>query len=275
MLEDHTVFVDRSGRAVSRSGGGRSKFVQLMSVTKLVVLLAFLECAADHGIAITDPVRRVFPEYGHGYSFADIINHRTWLQNDWGGSALQRRYFACKDIYRFALELKDDRGREGEGANGAKGQPAFRYNNYAYNILAAAVQRLSGASVQALLDSTPMGLLSGVGYRWMKGARGQPYASFGLSVRVTDLVRFGVNLHAAMRARPLPFFWSRRAAVVGRRRLALVGHDGTGGQYAYFDERSGSLLLWVYGGAPKPSYDALRTNDAFEVKFAAALKEKP
>lgn len=231
MLEDHTVFVDRSGRAVSRSGGGRSKFVQLMSVTKLVVLLAFLECAADHGIAITDPVRRVFPEYGHDYSFTDIINHRTMLQNDWGGSALQRRYFACKDIYRFALELKDDKGRGAKAANG-KGEPAFRYNNYAYNILAAAIQRLSGASVQALLErpaapgpaARHRGLLSGVGYRWLKagGARGQPHASFGLSVRAVDLERFGVNLHAAMLAKPLRFFLGQ-AGGGGRAAAAGVG----------------------------------------------------
>jgi hypothetical protein len=222
-----------------------------------------MECAAEHGIDLNDPVRRVFPEYALDYRFIDIINHRTRLQNDWGGSALQRRYFECHDIYRFALELKDDE---------AVDRAAFRYNNYTYNILAAAVQVLSGVHVHRRLEAS---LLAGVRYQWYKQGKGKtPHGSFGLAVHIDNLARFARNMLALFRRHPLPFFHFRRTAVCGRRRLALVGHTGSGGQYAFFDERSGSLLLWMYGGPEMKPYGDCRPLAAFNAEFAQALSGK-
>ena len=205
-------------------------FVYLASITKFVVMLGFLHCIRSHHLRVTSKVKKVFPEFEHDYTFQDIINHRTALANDWLGSQLNKRYSKSNNIYEFSLHLPTT----SEPVNN------FKYNNYAYDILAYTVFTLEGVFIDKYLEHT---LLRGVKYKWY-GHGKQVFGGHGLCIHTSTGVTFAQNVAQSIQNNNLAFFWDQTDVVMNKKKVHLVGHDGSGGQYMYYCPSTKSIFCW-------------------------------
>ena len=225
------------------------EFLLLQSVTKFIVLLGFMDCCETYTIDIHDSISEHFPT-NLNVTFLEIINHATRIEGEWFTitktgrlipSALQKQYFKAQDIYAFALAMKID----------PKLKEEFNYNNFAYNILAATIEKYSGEKLTDFLEKT---LLKEVRYKW-ETQHGKAHTAFGLAIHTSTMKRFLQNTVRAIKRHNLNFYWGK----IKRGRDLLIGHTGSGGQFFYYNKQKDCICIWAYYGEEKPGYEEERT----------------
>lgn len=230
-MKDYTLFIKNN---IYHETNNNIKFdyVHLASITKFIVLLGFLNCIEKHNITYNDKIKKIFPNYNYDYTFLDIINHNTLINNEWNPSSeLQKKYFKSKNIYEYVLKIE----------NSELLKKSFNYNNYTYDILAYVVYKLEGMYIDKYLEQT---ILKNVKYKWINRAA-KPFASFGLFIHTKTFKIFAENLWSILQIRNLDFFWNNKDYIkIESKKYYLTGSDGSGGQYLYYNLKLKSILFW-------------------------------
>lgn len=230
IMRDYTLFVTNEVYN-EINNNNKYDYINLASITKFITLLGFLNCIHSHNIKVTDMIKKIFPKYKYNYRFIDIINHRTRLQNTWGDSDLHVNYNKSKNIYHYVLQLQND--------NMLKNK--FNYSNYNYDILAYTIYKLEKKYIDKYLKNT---ILKNVKYKWFK-INGKPIASHALFIHTKTMKYFAQNLLTILQTSNLDFFWNNyKYIIVNKKKYYLLGHDGSGGQYMYYNKKLNAMLLW-------------------------------
>lgn len=232
-MKDYTLFITND-KYYETNNNTKFAYIHLASITKFIVLLGFLDCIKKHNINYNDKIKKVFPKYKYNYTFLDIINHKTRIQNDWTQppSKLQTKYIASKNIYNYVLKMHDNN----------KLQDDFNYNNYTYNILAYTIYKLENIYIDQYLE---MSILKNIKYKWIK-KNNQPFASHSLLIHTSTFKIFAENIWKILKITNLDFFWNRIHSILyNNKKYYLLGHDGSGGQYLYYNIKLNSILFWL------------------------------
>jgi hypothetical protein len=228
-------------------------YIHLFSITKFVIFLGFIKCIKKYNISVNDKVKKIFPKYKYNYTFLDIINHKTFLRNDWyvsypKKSKLQSDHDKSKNIYKFALTIEDKDINNG-GLN-------FNYNNYTYNILLYTIYKLE----KNYIENT---ILKDVIYKWDK-INNKPIASHGLHIHTSTCKIFVQNILDVIQNNDISYFWdSNMFFYINQKKYYLIGHSGSFGQWLYYNTKTKSLLFWAAYGEYDEKIEKRRTPEKF------------
>ena len=107
-MKDYTLFI-KNNIYHEINNNNKFDYVHLASITKFIVLIGFLNCIEKHNISYNDNIKKVFPNYNYEYTFLDIINHNTIIDNEWKSPyELQKKYFKSKNIYEYVLKIENN-----------------------------------------------------------------------------------------------------------------------------------------------------------------------
>jgi hypothetical protein len=226
LLPDYLYYKNTKGWTLSNDKNIGKEWFDMKSITKMFLLFVLI----DLKIKSRSRVTKYLPNYPHkNIKIIDIINHTSGLQNDWGGSELQKNYFRSKNIYQFTLKL--DQIPENYGK--------FMYNNYAYNILALIVKKVTKKHWHEYLPK----LFPGAKFQIHK-QRGIPFAAHSLFIRKSDIpiiskIVVAKKYHALISKKKLmPRIQKHYQEIFP----GWSGHSGSGGQDLMFNDKQ---ILWI------------------------------
>ena len=230
-MTDYILFI-KNNKYYETNNNTKFGYVHLASITKFIVLLGFIDCIEKHNITYNDKIKKVFPKYKYDYTFLDIINHKTKIQNDWTPqSQLQIKYFDSKNIYNYVIKMNINN----------KLADDFNYSNYTYNILAYTIYKLEHIYIDKYLETS---ILKDVKYKWYKN-KNQPFTSHSLFIHTSTFKIFAKNIWEILKNKNLDFFWNNyKFIVINKKKYYLLGHDGSGGQFLYYNIKLNSILFW-------------------------------
>jgi hypothetical protein len=250
-MKDYTLFI-KNNIYHEINNNNKFDYVHFASVTKFIVLLGFLDCIEKHNISYNDKIKKIFPKYIYNYTFLDIINHNTIINNEWTPSSeLKKKYFKSKNIYDYVLKIE----------NNDTLKKGFNYSNYTYDILAYTVYKLEKMYIDKYLEQT---ILKNVKYKWTKINK-KPIASWGLFIHTKTFKIFAENLLSILQFKNLDFFWNNNDYItIKSKKYYLIGHDGSGGQYLYYNLKLNTILFWFsYNNTDEKIRTWKKYNDIF------------
>jgi CubicO group peptidase (beta-lactamase class C family) len=156
--------------------------LEMMSVTKSVVALLVGRLVTEGTFDSADvPLARYIPEWRNtpkaAITLQHVLNHTSGLQARRQTDEIYRR----EDVVRFAIDadLVEKPGT------------AFRYNNRAYNLLPAVIERATGASFRKVVRQELLSPLGITAFEWQEDPSGNAFGMSGMRLFPTDLLRFG------------------------------------------------------------------------------------
>ena len=254
IMKDYLLYYNN--KYYEKNNNNKYDYVHLASITKFIVFLGFINCIKKHNISVNDKVKKIFPKYKYNYTFLDIINHKTFLRNDWyiaypkKKSKLQSDHDKSKNIYKFTLTIEDKDINTGDCC----------YNNYTYNILAYTIYKLENKYVDKYLENT---ILKNVIYKWIK-INNKPLASYGLYIHTSTCKIFIHNIFDVIQNNDISYFWGANMFFsINQEKNYLIGHSGSGGQWLYYNTKTKSILFWVAYGDYDEEIEKQRTAEKF------------
>jgi len=178
------MLIQRGGKTLLETRStAAAQPIELMSATKSVVALSIGLLLHSGALESLDqPVSAIYPEWVQGrkrdITVRMLLNHTSGLQNvPNAGIELE----GAPDLVKLALaaELSTDPGS------------MFSYNNKATNLLAGIVERVSGKTMDRVVESglfQPLGITD---YTWRKDDAGTPIGMAGLALSAADLAKLG------------------------------------------------------------------------------------
>ena len=107
-------------------------------------------------------------------------------------------------------------------------------------------------------------ILKNVKYKWNKRSA-KPFASFGLFIHTKTFKIFAENLCSILKIKNLNFFWNNKDYIIIKsKKYYLIGSDGSGGQYMYYNLKLNSILFWFsYNNSDEKIRTIKKYNDLF------------
>jgi CubicO group peptidase (beta-lactamase class C family) len=153
-----------------------------MSVTKSIVGLAIGRLLYLGKLSSLDePVCEFFPTWRSGPKREILVRHLLSQTSGLAADRTTESIYASKDFVQFALEA------DVESPAGTR----FFYNNRATNLLAGIVERAAECKLDRFMADeffAPLGIHQ---WSWTHDQSGTPHAMSGLSLRASDLAKFG------------------------------------------------------------------------------------
>jgi hypothetical protein len=265
-MKDYILYVSNN-KYDEINNNNKYDYVHLYSITKFIIFLGFINCIKKHKISINDKIKKIFPKYMYEYTFLDIINHKTFLRNDWlypNKSKLQKEHDKSKNIYKFALTIKD------KDINNSNSYLFLNYNNYTYNILLYAIYTLENKYIDKYLENT---ILKNVKYKWKK-INNKPIASHGLFIHTSTCKQFIQNILDVIQNNNISYFWdSSMFFTINNEKNYLIGHSGSGGQWLYYNIKTNSILFWIQYGKESIKIEKERTPEKYLNFFIEMTKK--
>lgn len=256
-MKDYLLYFN-NGKYYEKNNNNKYDYIHLFSITKFVIFLGFIKCIKKYNIDVNDKIKKIFPKYKYNYTFLDIINHNTHLQNDWYvsfpnvKSKLLSDYDKSKNIYKFTLTIENKKINDGN----------FNYNNYAYNILLYTIYKLE----KNYIENT---ILKNVIYKWDK-INNKQIASHGLHIHTSTCKIFVQNILDVIQNNDISYFWdSNMFFTINKERNYVIGHNGSLGQWLYYNTKTKSLLFWAAYGEYDEEIENRRTLEKFLDIFKA------
>ncbi len=184
MSRSDALLIQRDGKTLLETRStAAAQPIELMSATKSVVALSIGLLLHSGALESLDqPVSAIYPEWAQGrkrdITVRMLLNHTSGLQNvPNAGIELE----GAPDLVKLALaaELSTDPGS------------TFSYNNKATNLLAGIVERVSGKTMDHVVESglfQPLGITD---YTWRKDDAGTPIGMAGLALSAADMAKLG------------------------------------------------------------------------------------
>lgn len=226
-----------------------SKLINLRSITKFFVSLAIGILFDEKKLKLNDPIKKFIKDFPYpNITIFHILTHSSGLNYVWDKTSVAK--FTKSNLDQFVLNLKK-----------VNKIGTVKYNNFTPNILTWIIRIITGLDVDEFLNIKIFKKLK-IKYHWVKN-NGICYGAFGLSMRANDLLKIGEilinpknkfisqkylklmrkNYYHSHYGLYSMSYMAKHAGCSASYKNYLFGHDGSGGQYFFYNPTDKIILI--------------------------------